>query len=64
MTTNYNVTLDDLRRALTQWDIDYRANPRAFQTEVEHIQGTAEDYGDGASKTMLRYLEKTREATV
>ena len=57
-----HVTRDDLRRALTLWDAEYRADPRAFQTEVERLQGTAEDYGDGASQTMLRYLDRTAVA--
>ena len=53
-------TLDRLAAAFTEWDRQYRANPGAFMTEVDHLLNTTpKTYGELCAAQLVRMLDAT-----
>lgn len=58
-----NITNEEMIKAFTLWDTEYREHPDEFQSTVDHLlNSTPEEYGDNATICFKAYLEKIRKA--
>jgi hypothetical protein len=58
--TTATVTEPELAAAFTEWDRRWREEPERFASELEHLAGTAEDYGEACAPYLLAILEEQR----
>ncbi len=59
------LTRNELVAAFTEWERRYRKEPEKFMSDVYRFtKTTPNDYGNGATDTLLGYLKEARVATM
>lgn len=56
------ITKEEMVKAFTLWDKEYREFPERFQSTVDHLLNTtSEEYGDDATVCFEAYIKRIRE---
>lgn len=53
-------TRAEVEAAFAQWQADWQANPDDFMSDAEHKTDPPKTYGEGAARTLARYLREGR----